>query len=234
MRHRVGPVTLFVSALAAALLTVTVAKPSVQKIELRPPRPATEGSWRGFPPVVSVHEFVEPRNLFTRVRQAVGLQHREMQIVEKFHVVDLLGGISKVGEYYTQIFMGGQRVRVQVDTGSSTLALPMAECSRCLRTDLRYNMKLGNGRWVSCTNKLCRPDMCGAHKCKHCSARDACCANKNPNACGFRLKYGDGSFARGALVVDDMTWGDNIRRRSCLEEFSRIRRALNAALLTAF
>lgn len=184
--------------------------PSVQELTVRPPRAAQPGSHRGFPGVVSVHAFVPPDTLSARVRQVLRLETPAMEVVDKNHVVDLLGGISKVGEYYTQIFLGGQPVRVQVDTGSSTMAVPMAECAKCLKTDLRYNMKLGDGRWISCTNKLCRPDMCSAHKCKHCSSRDACCSALNPSACGFKLKYGDGSYARGALVVDDMRWGDGI------------------------
>lgn len=52
--------------------------------------------------------------------------------------------------------------------------------------------------------------MCSSFKCKTCSARDACCSKHNPAACGFKLKYGDKSYARGALVIDDLTWGDNI------------------------
>lgn len=63
-----------------------------------------------------------------------------------------------------------------------------------------------NARMVSCTNKLCAPDRCSLHHCKHCSAVDACCSTENPAGCGFFLKYGDGSFARGALMIDDLTW----------------------------
>lgn len=116
-----------------------------------------------------------------------------------------------MGEYYTQIHMGGQPVRVQVDTGSSTLALPLAECDRCLPSDQRYNPRLsqsGKSRWISCRNKLCRRDICRQHACKICSAEDACCADENPTACGFKMEYGDGSGARGALMVDVMAWGN--------------------------
>lgn len=63
-----------------------------------------------------------------------------------------------------------------------------------------------NARVVSCTNKLCTPDRCALHKCKRCSAVDACCSPENPAACGFALKYGDGSYAHGALMIDELTW----------------------------
>lgn len=146
------------------------------------------GRWMGFAPVIRVKE------------------------VETRHVVDLLGGIAKVGEYYTRVEIGGQQVRLQIDTGSSTMALPMAECDRCLPGDQRYDIKLsksGVARWISCADERCERNACRAHKCKRCSAHDACCADENPSACGFSLRYGDGSGARGALMVDTMTWGRN-------------------------
>lgn len=116
-----------------------------------------------------------------------------------------------MGEYYTRITLGAQPVRVQVDTGSSTLALPLAECEKCLPSDQRYNPKVsktGKARVVSCMNEACTRDMCSVHKCSKCSAHDACCADENPAACGFMLAYGDQSFARGALMVDTMGWGN--------------------------
>lgn len=63
---------------------------------------------------------------------------------------------------------------------------------------------------VSCTNDLCAPDKCASHKCERCSAVDACCSTENPAGCGFFLKYGDGSFARGALMIDTLSWGTNL------------------------
>lgn len=194
---------------------VANATPQHLDITVRPPQAGRADHHRGFPAVVSIHELgPDPSHLTSRIARLLRHGAPEVQVTERYHVVDLLGGITRIGEYYTQIFMGGQPVRVQIDTGSSTLALPLAECSNCLRGDLRYNMRLsqtrGKARWVSCTNALCRPDMCGAHKCKHCSARDACCASHNPAACGFALRYGDHSYARGALLVDDMTWGRNL------------------------
>lgn len=184
---------------------------SSMEITMRPPKAAQPDETKGFPSIVSVHDFdyKQSASFLPRVLR----RKTQVRMAERFHVVDLLGGITRVGEYYTQIFVGGQAVRVQIDTGSSTLALPMAECSSCLATDLRYNMRRSTtkrARWISCTNEMCRTDMCGTYKCEVCSAKDACCSKHNPAACGFRLKYGDKSYARGALVVDDMTWGDNI------------------------
>lgn len=125
--------------------------------------------------------------------------------------IDLLGGITKVGEYYLRIVVGGQPIRVQVDTGSSTLAFPVAECRNCEPSDQRYNpllSKTGKQRWISCMNKKCARDVCTANNCSRCSTTDACCAVENPHACLFQLRYGDGSGASGGLMVDEMSWGN--------------------------
>ena len=147
-----------------------------------------------------VARWVQPQTI-TKIKQT-----------QRRHLVDLLGGITKVGEYYTRVEIGGQQVRLQIDTGSSTMALPMAECDRCLAGDQRYDIKVSNSgiaHWISCEDPMCLPDTCRLHKCKRCSSRDACCAEENPSTCGFQLKYGDGSGARGALMKDTMTWGKN-------------------------
>lgn len=199
-------------------------------IDLAPPRPTSKTlhPYRGFPDTVSVFNFEHPmpfsiaesvrwhalrRFRVDRDWRESRTRYGPLRHVEHVHTVDMLGGITRVGEYYTRIDLGGQKVRVQIDTGSSTLAVPAAECVRCRPSDLRYNMKIsrtGNARWISCANSLCAPDKCTMHNCSRCSSTDACCAEENPTACGFALKYGDGSFARGALAIDDMTWGDNL------------------------
>lgn len=188
--HKVLPLLLLLTTFHAALSQHTL------EIELQHPRRVTTNtSHRGFPQAVHLFE-PHPR-----------LPH----FVSRTVSVDLLGGITKVGEYYVRILIGNQPVRVQVDTGSSTLALPIAECDKCLPSDQRYNRLLshtGHARFVSCTHPLCKRDTCMIHKCNQCSSHDACCADENPEACGFSLKYGDGSGARGALMADLMTWGN--------------------------
>lgn len=178
-------------------------RPIHLSLTLRHPRPSRPGSSHGFPTTLRLFTPRTPHPFISRLLNVPHFTSRSVQI-------DLLGGITQVGEYYTRISIGGQYVRVQVDTGSSTLALPLAECDRCLPSDQRYNPKLshtGHARWISCNNDLCRPDSCSKHHCDVCSAKDACCSQEYPEACGFQLKYGDGSLARGALMVDLMSWG---------------------------
>lgn len=193
------------------------------ELEMRPPRLMELHSARGFP--ARVHLFEPVRSPASRRWTAMTswlwrqqaddagdvVDADELPFSMRVVTVDLLGGITKVGEYYTRITVGGQAIRVQVDTGSSTLAFPVAECETCQPSDLRYNPRLsktGEQRWISCVNPLCARDMCSLYGCTSCSASDACCADENPAACMFALKYGDGSGARGGLMVDTMAWGN--------------------------
>ncbi|CAN8070167.1 unnamed protein product [Agarophyton chilense] len=184
--------TVRVCVLLALLVQFVCAQRVSLPLLLRPARPLSASSSRGLPRVVRLFEPAIPN-------------------VSRSVSVDLLGGITAVGEYYTRILVGGQPVRVQIDTGSSTLALPVAGCSRCLPTDQRYNPRLSSShhvRTVSCVHHLCQPDMCSSHHCGACSATDACCAEHNHDACAFRLSYGDGSYARGELMIDTLSWGN--------------------------
>lgn len=46
--------------------------------------------------------------------------------------VSLNGGITRLGEYYATIEVDGQPFNVQIDTGSSMLAIPSDRCSNCV------------------------------------------------------------------------------------------------------
>jgi hypothetical protein len=224
-------------------------------LEITPPRPQSErrAPHLGFPTHITLFELAAPVPLsvlegarwyalrstpLDRAWRESRIQHGPMMTTERFHTVDLLGGITRVGEYYTRIEIGGQKVRVQVDTGSSTLALPVAGCTNCRPSDLRYDQKLSkspSARVVSCANKLCAPDKCSSYKCSRCSSSDACCAKHNPSACAFSLRYGDGSFTHGALMIDSMTWGDNLTApvvfAGIMEESSDFERAVVDGIL---
>ncbi|CAN8073733.1 unnamed protein product [Agarophyton chilense] len=121
--------------------------------------------------------------------------------------VDLHGGIVGVGEYFSIIEVGGKEMRVQVDTGSSTLAIPMEGCRSCSRkSDRRYSLEeSGRGKAVSCDSELCAAWRC-SRSCPLCSNRGACCSTERPEECGFSLRYADGSTLSGSLVQDEMVW----------------------------
>jgi len=129
--------------------------------------------------------------------------------VARYESIDLKGGIVSVGEYYIQIEIGGTPFRVQVDTGSSTLAVPMEGCSSCRKSSFKYSSNFTRSSIISCSDrKRCTRNVCKVLGCSHCSSSGACCADRMPEACGFFLRYGDGSGAEGALVRDIVKVGN--------------------------
>lgn len=183
------------------------------------PRPARPGSSRGFPAVVRIHERVG--GAMTTAEAAVkaaaadgdSLPGTTARWTSRLEAVELKGGIVAVGEYYAEVQLGGQTVRVQIDTGSTTLAVPMEECESCRKGDMRYSVSKSAGkvgRPVPCDGDVCTPNMCSPFSCGKCSPTKACCSKLNKDNCGFHLSFGDGSGASGELVIDNLTWGDNI------------------------
>ena len=86
--------------------------------------------------------------------------------------VRLQGGIATLGEYYVNAFIDGQKMRLQVDTGSASVIVVGEGCANCTsRSVLKWN----KADSVPCDGKTCFQCYPGSE------------------ACGFRLKYGDDS-----------------------------------------
>lgn len=171
---------------------------------------ATTRASRGFHAAVSVHAELGD---FPEIGDEEDVRMRTVgrSAAEGFHVVELFGGMVKVGEYYAKIHIGGQMVRTQIDTGSATLALPMSGCKDCRAGDMRYDLEKsvgGKGRAIDCSDgDVCMANKCSPFSCGGCSEARACCSSREPEKCGFHLNFGDGSGAQGMLVRDDMEWG---------------------------
>ena len=170
-------------------------------IQAVPPRPQHAQSPQGMPYHLRLIEISSPP-YFRR------LLHLSPNPIIRRYDVELLGGIIGVGEYYAEIRIGGRPVRVQIDTGSSTLAVPMNGCNTCHKHGRYYNLggRAGKGYPISCSDDKCRMKSCG-YGCKVCSIDGACCSTLRPYHCGFGLKYADGSSASGSLVHDEIEWG---------------------------
>lgn len=152
------------------------------------------------------HEWTGRR---TRKLLASGMAPEQNYTGNITHVetVDLLGGIVGVGEYFSVITIGTHSMRVQIDTGSSTLAVPVRGCKSCIPKANRYTAEDSvTGRSISCESGLCAADRCSL-SCKQCSSKGACCSAQQPRKCGFSLRYADGSAASGALMSDVLKWG---------------------------
>lgn len=116
-----------------------------------------------------------------------------------------------VGEYYAKVKLGGQTLRVQIDTGSATLAVPVKECTSCKRGDMRYSFDgsdSGIASMVGCEDDSCGHNTCSPFGCGKCSSTRACCAQSDHDKCAFHINFGDGSGAKGVLIRDELQWGD--------------------------
>lgn len=186
-------------------------------LEMRQPRPRSRhsNSSRGFPSVVRLVEFdKDPLSSrfpkLTRFLVRNGLRRR-MPVTTRFHNVQLYGGMVAVGEYYARVKIGGQTLRVQIDTGSATLAAPVKECENCKRGDMRYSIgdsKSGIATQIGCEDAACGENTCSPFGCGSCSSSKACCAKSDNTKCAFHLNFGDGSGAKGILIRDELEWGD--------------------------
>lgn len=122
----------------------------------------------------------------------------------------LKGGVSSMGQFYATIEVDGQPIRVQVDTGSSTLAVPVKGCVNCGQNALSYNMRKkrwGSG-WIRCDSEDCRANACSVVRgCPACGRNGACCSAHAHKYCGFYLSYADSSGAMGGLMQADVKLG---------------------------
>lgn len=170
------------------------------------PRDLVPGSTKGMPYKVRILHANRRRFRFVHwIRRK--LLAAETNLEPKVYTVDLHGGIVGVGEYFSIIEIGGKNIRVQIDTGSSTLAVPMKGCSSCINKPNRYSVdESPTGFAISCNSDECASDRCTTN-CPVCSQRGACCSAQRPLECGFSLRYADGSAASGSVVRDEMRWG---------------------------
>ncbi|KAA8497346.1 Pepsin A [Porphyridium purpureum] len=139
----------------------------------------------------------------------VSLMHHwtSLRMQAKAHEVQarLYGSIMPLGAYFITLMLGtpSQPINTNVDTGSSVLAVPGAECVNKICGDARtrkYSLNMSKtGRVVPCTDK----------RCNRCNM-DA----ENNGTCSFSLSYGDGSFFRGFLVDDVIEAAPDLRTTS--------------------
>lgn len=207
-----GTNRLLPAVLTALLLTLLHANQIISELEMQQPKDVRPGSTHGFPSTVRMHEPILDEFSSTYPHVSRWLSRLGLRTpTTRFHEVPLYGGMVAVGEYYAKVKIGGQTLRVQIDTGSATLAVPVKECSNCKRGDMRYSIDDSNSgiaKHIGCNDEGCGANTCSPYGCGKCSARQACCANSDHEQCAFHLSFGDGSGAKGVLIRDELQWGD--------------------------
>lgn len=122
------------------------------------------------------------------------------------------GSITPLGEYFATLKFAGQPINVQLDTGSSTMAIPLSKCTNCLSNDHRLRLRMPDKSVVKCDSSVCRSNTCSKTACGACSLNsNACCSLElNQEGCAFRLTYADQSGVTGTLIKTDVTVGDTL------------------------
>eukprot|EP01133_Synstelium_polycarpum_P011485 gene11485-13391_t len=93
----------------------------------------------------------------------------------------------------TQIWVGNRTFTVQIDTGSTLMAIPMHGCNTCFNDRPAYNpINSPHSKYIQCGSSECLRSE---------SATPQCASRGGPN-CDFRLRYGDGSGVNGILFQD--------------------------------
>ncbi|EME31867.1 aspartyl protease [Galdieria sulphuraria] len=170
-------------------------------------------SWNfGYDKPRKVQNLVSKRHLMEKsVSSLNGKQNWSQKNIVRFPEQQILGGVVSVGMYYIELDVGcGQIIHVQVDTGSSTMAVPLSECVNCKQHDRRYDFsKCPNatrGEKIPCDSDICGANTCYSSYCGSCSASTAaCCSQVDNSKCGFILRYGDGAFAQGTVIHETVT-----------------------------
>jgi hypothetical protein len=110
------------------------------------------------------------------------------------------------GMYYAAIDIGGQRFNVQLDTGSSNLVVPAADCNGCVAGLRRYRHDDSpTSEPVGCKSEscsgYCNPTECTVTKGATCDVREA------PPSWALALLSGDDTIdAARPLCADDASW----------------------------
>ncbi|KAA8492561.1 Cathepsin E [Porphyridium purpureum] len=175
-------------------------------------------TWRLFAPSGVPASDVE----WTKMQQ----EHVKAHVNGSGSTVVLSGGISTVGYYAAVLEIGVQgrarAFRVQVDTGSSLLAVPSTLCRSCNESRVKYEPLHQVG--LACSSSsvsrsdqngpqsitlapkepVCLTQICDRLQCPVCGTAGECCATELHEDCAFFLRYGDGSRASGALVRDEI------------------------------
>jgi len=127
--------------------------------------------------------------------------------------VPVFGSVGNIGMYYAEVFLGNQEFHVQLDTGSSVLAVPLDLCASCRsrKYSHRYSSTQNHHNFIPCSDtEMCScPVLSSAAQNIQASSnsKSRCCSTFNASHCYFSLLYADGAKAAGSLLQDTLRLG---------------------------
>jgi len=124
---------------------------------------------------------------------------------------ELEGNILRAGIFYADVKVGTELFTVQIDTGSSVLAIPVDRCTTCDEGGRKYTTE-GRDTLVKCSDSSSCIGLEGScfSQCDSCSTSGACCVvGGAEDYCYFDVSYADSSFARGSLIEDTFEFGSS-------------------------
>ncbi|KAF2078521.1 hypothetical protein CYY_000146 [Polysphondylium violaceum] len=117
----------------------------------------------------------------------------------------LYGGITSSFEYFIPILIGNppQMFTVQIDTGSTSLAVPGSDCFLYKSPSAKTSCSCSTGHYDGLYN-INESISAYSINCTESQCMKTCTSD---GKCSFILKYGDGSFISGSLVTDTVSIG---------------------------
>eukprot|EP00002_Diphylleia_rotans_P039223 TRINITY_DN9054_c0_g1_i1.p1 TRINITY_DN9054_c0_g1~~TRINITY_DN9054_c0_g1_i1.p1 ORF type:complete len:548 (+),score=97.05 TRINITY_DN9054_c0_g1_i1:48-1691(+) len=149
--------------------------------------------------ILLLHLCVESRlhnpGVISLSRNTTKARSRFSEIQDSVRVIPISGSF-KVAEYYFELSIGTppKQFFVQMDTGSSSTAIPMVGCKEGPQLESCHVIKQPYDPVESSSSKLV---LCNS-ECSYCYS----------GACGFRLQYGDGSKVEGMVYEDTVAIGE--------------------------
>eukprot|EP00301_Raphidiophrys_heterophryoidea_P004911 c12100_g1_i1.p1 GENE.c12100_g1_i1~~c12100_g1_i1.p1 ORF type:complete len:672 (-),score=166.12 c12100_g1_i1:400-2184(-) len=133
------------------------------------------------------------------------LTHHVYRRLQFYSKVSTTAGIgARPALYFIEISIGSpaQTFRVDIDTGSSTLAIPSVNCQNCIE---HCNPPFSHANSTSWKGFTCGSSDCCSSSVYVCA--QACAPSPFTTMCGFTTRYGDGSGISGVWGSDIVTVG---------------------------
>ncbi|XP_071711764.1 protein ASPARTIC PROTEASE IN GUARD CELL 2-like [Rutidosis leptorrhynchoides] len=120
---------------------------------------------------------------------------------------DVVSGMQQgSGEYFVRIGVGtpSRSQDMVVDSGSDVVWIQCLPCKQCYQQSDPIFDPTSSDSFVSVS--------CGSTICEHAETAGGCRGHGGGRWCQYKVSYGDGSFTKGTLALETLTFGNTIIR----------------------